>query len=66
MSEQNAALNTRIGDMRTAENLDIGPADETFVSEVGEGCCDDHFTIGRQSIWQPQQFLHLENKMQKC
>lgn len=53
MSEQNAMLNTRIGDMRTAENLDIGSTGETFVSEVSEGCCDDHFTIGRQSIWQP-------------
>lgn len=47
MSEQNAPLDTRIGDMRKAENLDVVPAGETFVSEVSEGCCDDHFTVGR-------------------
>ncbi len=62
MFAQNAAQNTRIGEMGTAENLDIGPAGQTFVSEVSEGGCDDHFTIGRQSIWQPSQCLYLKTK----
>uniref|UniRef100_A0A672RTU7 Endoplasmin-like n=1 Tax=Sinocyclocheilus grahami TaxID=75366 RepID=A0A672RTU7_SINGR len=34
MFVQNAAQNTWIGEMGTAENLDIGPAGQTFVSEV--------------------------------
>lgn len=65
MSAQNAVQNTGIREMGTVEDFDIGPAGETFVSEVSEGCCDDHFTIGRQSIWQPSQCLHLEIKIQK-